>query len=285
MIWTSRKFKKYWVFLSLFLGISSGIMAQDIKVLTYNVRLDVESDMENSWENRKEFLIGQLNFYNPTVFGTQEGFKHQLEAIKNGMTNYTYIGKGRDDGKEEGEYSAIFYDTNSLDLLQNDTFWLSERPAIPSIGWDASYKRVCTYGLFEIKNSGKKFWVFNTHFDHQGKEAREKSAQLLLEKVKQINHEGLPVIVMGDFNLEPDHKTIAFITSEFNDAHTLAGKEAFGPEGTYNGFNLNKAVTRRIDYLFLSKEKIKLKKYAILSDSKDLRYPSDHLPVFAIISF
>ncbi|MGB5170166.1 MAG: endonuclease/exonuclease/phosphatase family protein [Eudoraea sp.] len=261
------------------------VNSQELKILTYNIRLDVASDKENRWDNRKEFLIGQLNFYAPLAFGIQEGFKHQLDAIKNGMKGYDYIGKGREDGAEKGEYSAIFYNTQDLTLLESNTIWLSESPEEPSIGWDASYKRVCTYGLFTTRNQERKFWIFNTHFDHEGEEARRKSARLIVEKINLLNKAKYPVILMGDFNLEPTTESISFLKSAFNDSHELAGDSAFGPEGTFNGFQFNKAVTRRLDYVFLSKGNINLLKYGILSDSKNLKYPSDHFPVFAIISF
>lgn len=272
------------ILLVLFL-MCGPLSSQDLKVITYNLRLDVASDLDNRWDKRKDFLIGQLKFYEPSVFGTQEGFKHQLEAIKDGMPGYEYIGKGREDGEEKGEFSAIFYDTRVLALLSTNTFWLSENPNKPSLGWDASYNRVCTYGMFELKEGGIKFFVFNTHFDHQGELARKESARLIADKIAKLNTENLPVILMGDFNLEPDNETIAFLNNIFHDAHLLAGEEAFGPIGTYNGFDFNQAVNRRIDYLFLSKKGIRLQKYAILSDSKDMRYPSDHFPVFALISF
>jgi len=265
----------------LFLLTALNLNAQDITVLSYNIRLDVASDSLNRWDNRKDFLIGQLNFHEPEVFGIQEGLLHQLEEIKNGMPGYTYIGKGREDGLKNGEFSAIFYNPEKLELLEENTFWLSETPEIPSKGWDAAIKRVCTYGLFKTKGGGQNFWVFNTHFDHIGEEARKESVFQIIERIQKLNTENFPVILTGDLNLEPDHPSILLLSSAMQDTHLLAGDKAFGPEGTFNGFNFSEPITRRIDYIFLSKTGFQLLKYAILSDSKDLRYPSDHFPVLA----
>jgi endonuclease/exonuclease/phosphatase family metal-dependent hydrolase len=265
----------------LFLVMILHSKAQNITVLTYNIRLDVASDSLNRWDNRKDFLIGQLNFYEPQVFGVQEGLLHQLEEIKSGMPGFTYIGKGREDGLKNGEFSAIFYNTHELELLEENTFWLSKTTDLPSLGWDAAIKRICTYGLFKTKNGAQNFWVFNTHFDHIGEEARKESVFLIIEKIQELNVQNFPVILTGDLNLEPDHPSILLLSSTMHDSHIYAGDNAFGPEGTFNGFNYCEPVTRRIDYIFLSQNGFKILKYAILSDSKDMRYPSDHFPVLA----
>ncbi|MGB5358846.1 MAG: endonuclease/exonuclease/phosphatase family protein [Eudoraea sp.] len=267
-----------------FLLIALNLNAQDITVLSYNIRLDVASDSLNGWDNRKDFLIGQLNFHEPEVFGIQEGLLHQLEEIKKGMPGYNYIGKGREDGLKNGEFSAIFYNPEKLELMEENTFWLSETPEIPSKGWDAAIKRVCTYGLFKTKREGQNFWVFNTHFDHIGEEARKESVFQIIERIQELNTKNFPVILTGDLNLEPDHPSILLLSSAMQDTHLLAGDKGFGPEGTFNGFNFSEPITRRIDYIFLSKTGFQLLKYAILSDSEDLRYPSDHFPVLAKLS-
>jgi endonuclease/exonuclease/phosphatase family metal-dependent hydrolase len=258
-----------------------GTNAQTIDVISYNIRYDNPNDKPNHWENRKDFLISQLNFYSPDVFGTQEGLVHQLRAIDEGMDNYTYFGVGRDHGDDRGEFTAIFYNTDKLEVLKESTFWLSETPGVPSKGWDAALPRICTYGLFENKEDGSKFMVFNTHFDHVGEKAREESSKLILKKVKELNTDGYPVVVTGDFNLESESGGVQAILTEMEDAHIAAGKNAFGPDGTFNGFDITKPVERRIDYIFVSPDRVEVLKSAILSDSKDCRYPSDHLPVFA----
>lgn len=273
------------IYILLFVSTVFVATAQKMDVLTYNIRYDNPRDSINNWDNRKEFLIAQLIFHEPVIFGTQEGLLHQLQDIKSGLDGYTFFGCGRDDGREAGEFSAIFYDQNKLDLLRESTFWLSETPEVPSKGWDAAIKRVCTYGLFQTKERKAVFWVFNTHFDHIGKQARLESIGLILKKIREMNTENFPVVLMGDLNLEPDHPAIKFLAENMDDTHTLAGDRTFGPTGTFNGFMFDEAVKRRIDYIFTSRGDFEMLKYGVLSDSKDCRYPSDHLPVYVRLEF
>ena len=255
------------------------VSSQTIDVISYNIRYDNPDDAPNNWDNRKEFLIAQLNFYRPDVFGIQEGLIHQVKEIDSGLEDYAYFGVGRDFGDERGEHTAIFYNTKTVTLIDESTFWLSTSPQTPSKGWDAALPRTCTYGAFKIKNSSARFMVFNTHFDHKGDRAREKSSKLILKKIKELNPENYPVVVTGDFNLESNSKGVQIILSEMKDSFEEAAKNAYGPKGTFNGFRIDKAVERRIDYIFVSDE-FKIIKSAILSDSDDARYPSDHFPVF-----
>ncbi len=270
---------KNFFFIFSFLFSCLIVSSQTIDVISYNIRYDNPDDAPNNWDNRKEFLIAQLNFYRPDVFGIQEGLIHQVKEIDSGLEDYAYFGVGRDFGDERGEHTAIFYNTKTVALIDESTFWLSTSPQTPSKGWDAALPRTCTYGVFKIKNSGARFMVFNTHFDHKGDQAREKSSKLILKKIKELNPENYPVVVTGDFNLESNSKGVQIILSEMKDSFEEAGKNAFGPKGTFNGFRIDKAVERRIDYIFVSDE-FKIIKSAILSDSDDARYPSDHLPVF-----
>ncbi len=275
--------KKSTVFIFLF--IFQSMISQDLSMMTYNIRFDNPADSLNSWKNRKDFLISQLRFYAPDVLGTQEGLYHQLKHIERELEGFQFIGVGRDSGDTRGEYCAIFYKTKHITLISHNTFWLSETPGQPSSGWDAALHRICTYGIFERKNTGKKFLVFNTHFDHIGEQARIESAKLILKMMKEINIENLPVVLMGDFNLEAETEGIQIILKELQDIHLSAGKKAFGPRGTFNGFQFHKPVTRRIDYIFSGKGDFTIIKNGILSDSKDVRYPSDHFPVYTELLF
>ncbi|MCF4100251.1 endonuclease/exonuclease/phosphatase family protein [Gillisia sp. M10.2A] len=265
---------------ALIILLIGGILhAQELSVLTYNIKYDATNDTINGWANRKNFLISQLNFNHPDIFGIQEGLHHQLEDIKEGLPNYEYFGVGRDNGDEKGEFTAIFYNSEKVELLEQDTFWLSETPDVPSIGWDAAYKRICTYGIFKLKGASEKIIVFNTHFDHRGIIAREKSAFLVLKQIEKINKGDLPVVLMGDFNLELNTAGVKAILKKLKDTHSVAGTAAFGPEGTFNGFHFEEPVTRKIDFVF-SSSNIQVVKSGILSDAKNCKYPSDHFPVY-----
>jgi endonuclease/exonuclease/phosphatase family metal-dependent hydrolase len=261
------------------------INAQTIKVLSYNIRYDNPNDGENTWAIRKEFLCSQLAFYEPDVFGIQEALPNQVTAISTFLPEYKYAGIGRD-GIGKGESSNIFFKKDKFKVLEQNTFWLSETPEIISKGWDAALNRICTYVLLTDKKTKKTFWVLNTHLDHMGVLARTNSISLILSKISELNIKNYPVIFMGDFNSEPTEERIVNLKKRMIDSQDISEQKTFGPEGTFNGFKHNEAVTKRIDYIFLSKEnKLSVKKYAVLSDSKNLKYPSDHLPVYVEISF
>ncbi|HNU60249.1 MAG TPA: endonuclease/exonuclease/phosphatase family protein, partial [Aquaticitalea sp.] len=141
----------------------------------------------------------------PDVLGVQEAMPNQMKDMDSLLVDYGFVGVGRDDGKDLGEYSAIFYHKHKLRIVESATFWLSQTPDKVSMGWDAACNRVCTYALFEDKVSNEQFWVFNTHFDHIGVEARKNSTLLILDKIEQITGGNKPVFLMGDFNMEPDN--------------------------------------------------------------------------------
>lgn len=265
--------------LALFMLVFANCLAQKTTVMTYNIRLDVASDGENAWPNRKDFVLEQIKFYNPDIFGIQEGTPNQTKYLNDSLTQYKYIGIGRDGG-DNGEYSAIFYNAEKFTVENAETFWLSETPTKISKGWDAAINRICTFGLFTNITTNEKLWVFNTHLDHVGNEARKNGLALILKKIKAVNTKNYPVVLTGDFNLEPNNPIIDEVKLALSDAKEITQDVVFGPEGTFNGFQFSQPVTRRIDYVFVTSKNINVIKYAVLSDSKDLKYPSDHLPVY-----
>jgi endonuclease/exonuclease/phosphatase family metal-dependent hydrolase len=261
----------------------ANIRGQNLKLITYNIRFDNPNDGENAWINRKEFLCAQLAFYEPDIFGIQEALPNQVTDISKALTKFAFVGIARD-GNGKGESSNIFYKKNKFQLLQQNTFWLSETPEIISKSWDAALNRICTYALLKDKKNKQIFWVFNTHLDHQGEIARTKGIELILYKIKTLNTQNYPVIFMGDFNSEPTEERIINLKTKMIDSQEISEEKPFGPSGTFNAFKHNEPVLKKIDYIFLSKESnIKVYKYAVLSDSKDLKYPSDHLPVYVEI--
>lgn len=269
----------------LILGtIPHAVTGQNLKIATYNIRFDNPNDVGNLWKDRSPHLLGLLRFHEIDLFGTQEGLYHQLEDIKTGI-KFDYIGVGRDKGGKEGEFSAIFYNPDKIRVLDQGTFWLSETPEVPSKGWDAALNRVCTWGRFKSKK-GKEFYVFNIHYDHIGQKARENSSQLLVEKIKAINSKGLPVIFMGDFNVTPDNP--AYITvienSGLRDSRLVSSIPSIGNQGTFNAFDWERLPEGIIDHIFVS-PKIVVHRHGILTDNYGKKYPSDHFPVFAEISW
>ena len=275
--------------ISIYLGIGLlvifqfGILiGQEYSVMSYNIRYDNKYDDENSWENRKRGVVSLLNFYHPDICGIQEALFHQVQYIDSSLVDYKYIGVGRENGNTSGEYSAVFYDTTKFCIVESSTFWLSETSDTVSAGWDAALERICTYGLFENRLTKNRIWVFNTHFDHIGEKAREKSAELILSKIDELNSTDLPVIVMGDLNSYPDSKPIQIFKSRLSDVLEISGKPIYGPTGTFNGFNSNEIVDKRIDYIFTSKLLV-MSCMHIDDRLSNNSFVSDHLPVFVVV--
>lgn len=255
----------------------------EVKVMSYNIRLNVQSDGENRWDLRKDRVANLINFYEPDFLGGQEVTHGQLLDLNNTLPKYAYIGVGRDDGKEKGEYSCIWYKKDKYQLLQQSTFWLSPTPDSITKGWDAAIVRVCTYGLFKDKKTKQKFWVFNTHFDHIGKTARLESSKLIVEQINKLNTKYYPVILTGDFNSKPDEAPAQFLLSKMQNTRNISSL-VYGDAPTFNAFKFKEKLENCIDYIFTSNsEKISVNKFATLTDSYDLKYPSDHLPILATI--
>lgn len=269
--------------IALLVLLGSFGFAQDLKVMTFNIRLHLDSDKENSWTHRKPEVLQLLDYYAPEVFGVQEALPLQMKDFESGLSDYDYVGVGRDDGKDKGEYSAIFFNKEKLKLLKSGTFWLSETSAVPSKGWDAALNRICTYALFKNKK-GKKFWVFNTHFDHIGIEARKNSANLILKKIKEFNKNDFPVVLAGDFNLTEDSEPIKMLSDQLKDTFYHSLKKPYGPKGTFTAFDINKVSENRIDYIFV--KDFKVNSYRTINDKRqNLLYPSDHFPILVELKF
>lgn len=272
--------KQSLLFSLLVLLALTAAQGQPLRFLTYNIRYDNPEDGADAWPLRRDFLAAQLRFHAPDVFGIQEGLHRQIEYLETQLPAYARVGVGRDDGRETGEYSALFYRKDRFKALDSGTFWLSETPDSVSKGWDAALPRICTWALLEEPASGRKFWVFNTHFDHVGALARENSAKLILQKIKTFNSANYPVALLGDLNSEPGSAPVTLLQNALFDTHDHCQEPPFGPEGTFNGFRFQEPVTRRIDYIFVSGA-WKTQQYAVLSDARNCHYPSDHLPVLA----
>ena len=253
-------------------------------VMSYNIRYDNKWDKENSWDTRKESIVRIFEKYSPSFIGTQEGLAHQIDYMDSALTGYDYIGVGREDGEKKGEFCAIYYISDTYNVIESSTFWLSDNPENVSIGWDAALERICTYGLFEHKQSKNRIWIFNTHFDHMGEIARRKSSELILQKINDLNSFSGPIILMGDFNSLPNSKPVYTILKEFKDAFNIALNKPQGPKGTYNGFNEHQPIEKRIDYLYL--KNIDALNHEHINDRlENNNHISDHLPVMVDIIF
>ncbi len=277
-------------------------------VATYNIRMKNDNDSlaGNGWGRRAPYMAQLIQFHGFDIFGTQEGFKVQLEDLKKAMPNYDYIGIGRDDGKEQGEHSAIFYRSDLFNVIDHGDFWLSETPEKPGLGWDAACVRICTWGKFQHIASGREFLFFNLHMDHIGTEARVESAKLIKNKIVEFGSD-LPTFLTGDFNVtqnSPSYNTI-IDGGMLSDAHDVADL-TYQLNGTFNSYNSDGFTNERIDHIFVSPN-VHVIKYGVLTDtyrtpeadSTDMhandapselklskfkaRTPSDHFPVKTVV--
>jgi endonuclease/exonuclease/phosphatase family metal-dependent hydrolase len=255
-----------------------------LNIMSFNIRLNTPSDSLNAWPYRKDKVISQILFHEAHILGVQEALHDQMMDLQTGLSKYRFAGVGRDDGKQKGEYSAIFYDTTRLSLMQSSTFWLSETPTVPgSKSWDAAITRIVSWTKFIDKITKKTFFVFNTHFDHIGEVARKESALLLKKEVNAIAGSS-PVIITGDFNSKSSDEPIRVLLDKKDPLHFIDSKEIslsahYGPTGTFNAFQDKETDTLPIDYIFV-KKKISVWKHATLSQTWQGRFSSDHFPVF-----
>ncbi len=277
------------VFIAISFMVSMNIQSQELNVMTFNIRYNTKNDSLNAWPYRKDNAASQIRFHNVHILGVQEALYEQVIDLSQSLSQYKYVGVGRDDGIIKGEYSAIFYDTAKLKLLGSSTFWLSLTPEIPgSKSWDAAITRIVTWAKFTDIRRNRTFFVFNTHFDHIGKEARRESARLLKQKVKDIAGNN-PVVITGDFNSKPSDEPIKIITEsndkdKFIDTKAVSLTPHYGPQGTFNAFTPKEIDNEPIDFIFL-KGKWKVLQHATLSQTWGGRFSSDHFPVFTKLSF
>ena len=261
----------------------SSSAASSVNVLSFNIRYNNPDDGEHAWPNRKGMVASVVRFHAADLVGMQEVLRSQIDDLTVLLPNYSWYGVGRNDGKNSGEFSPIFYRRDRFQLLDSGEFWLSENPdQIGSKSWDAALPRIATWVKFRDRESKQEFIHLNTHFDHRGEVARTRSAELILDQLKILSG-NMPVVVTGDFNVPPESAAYVTMTSMLVDSKLESVSEPHGPEGTFGGFTVKVGDTGdRIDYVFVA-EGTKVLRYAALSDQWDGRYPSDHLPVLAEI--
>ena len=260
------------------------VSAQDLYVGTYNIRYKNKDDSikGNVWTKRCQVMCDQINFESPDVLGMQEVLVGQLHDFQRLLDNYSYIGVGRDDGKEAGEYAAIFYKNDRVKLLDSGNFWLNETPDVPKLGWDAACIRICTWGNFKDLRTKKKFYFFNLHMDHVGVVARREAAKLVVSRIKEMAQDA-PVVLTGDFNVDQTDEIYGIFAHSgiLKDSYENA-RIRFAENGTFNSFKVETKTDSRIDHVFVSPS-FKVEAYGLRTDSywaKGRRNLSDHYPVF-----
>lgn len=251
-----------------------------LKVISFNVRTSVKDDGENSWENRKEASKAMLEEQQPDIFGVQEAQPDQLAYIAGACPDYVPFGVGRDKGDDEGEHASIFYNRHTLEMVDGGTWWLSETPDVPSVGWDAKYPRTATWALMKDLRNGRQFYFVNTHLDHKGANARRNGLAMVVEKTRGLNPD-IPLVLTGDFNVEPGDSCLVDVDRLMLSARKVAEKTTDAP--SCNGFKA--PATKTIDYIyFVGFEKAL--EFAVLDKSYAGKpFISDHYPVVSTLVY
>ena len=254
--------------------------SENLKVMSYNIRLGSANDGTNSWALRYPATAEMIEDQMPDIFGVQEALASQIRFIEDNFIDYKSVGVGREDGKKDGEHMSIFWNKKTVSLLKWGTFWLSETPEKPSMGWDAACKRTATWALMKCKKTGKKFYYVNTHLDHKGTEAQKNGLKLIVDRIDDINPEGYPMILTGDFNITPDNPNLVELDSKMHSVRKIAEKT--DNHDTFNGWGKGKGV---IDYIYASGFSAYPEYQTITKRYADRKFVSDHYPICAILVF
>lgn len=253
---------------------------EPLRVMSFNVRFDNPEDGPHAWPNRRELVRQVIRFHDVHLLGAQEVLDGQVQQLAEDLADFAWFGVGRADGDLEGEYAPIFFRRDRLELLEGGTLWLSETPHEPgSKGWDAELPRIVTWARLRDRSTGRSFLAMNTHFDHAGAESRRQSAQLIVRSAQDLAGD-LPVVLMGDLNVEPDSDVYRTFTEALVDVRELSEQGSFGPDGTFGTFEPRQQPARRIDYIFVSPG-IRVIREGTLAHHWDGRHASDHWPVMA----
>lgn len=276
--------KKFFLLISCILFCSITFAQKPLNIITFNLRYANNQDTGYLWPDRRDNVAMLVRFHQADILCTQETLYPQRVDLLRLLSGWNTVGVGRDDGKQGGEYSPIFYNTNRFIQLKTGYFWLNESTTKPALGWDAACIRICTWIKLKEKKSNRTFFVFNTHVDYMGKVAQANSALLILRKIQEITLGKFPVILTGDFNMTPDNESIKIVKQKLSDSYDISKLPPYGPEGTFNNFVFSTSIKDRIDYIFVNK-KVSVSRYGVLTDSKNDRFFSDHLPVLAEVNF
>lgn len=252
----------------------------EITVISYNIRNGEANDGTNSWQYRYPTSAMMIMDQKPDIFGVQEAYDYQVAYLKEYCEGYKCVGVGREDGKHDGEHMSIFYNSKTVKLLKWGTYWLSETPDKPSLGWDAACRRTATWALMKDKKNGRKFYYVNTHLDHVGMLAQKNGLALIVARIKAMNKEGYPMILTGDFNVEPSNPVLSDLDKMMTSARDAAVKTDKG--GTYHGWGKESEV---IDHIYYSGFSACTLFEIVKKSYLDRKFVSDHYPVRAVLIF
>lgn len=260
--------------------------APELRVMTYNIRLDTEADGANRWALRRDLLIAQLRLLRPAIAGFQEVLPGQRADLAAALDGHVMLGGGRDDGKEAGEASPLLIEKLRFRVMSHGMFWLSPTPDRPSRGWDAAYPRVATWAHLVTRGTGRRILTINTHWDHQGVAARAQSATQLHSWISANTLPGEAVLLLGDFNAPLSEGSLRSLlagrgeATALRDARTLALEPPAGGPATFNGWRIDPDPSPAIDHLLVGPG-LAVTRFHILAAHSGGRLASDHFPVIA----
>ena len=249
-----------------------------LTVMSFNVRLGVANDGDNSWDIRKPATIAMLDAINPDVFGVQEAYDFQLSYIEENCPRYKAVGVGRDDGSNEGEHMSVIYNTEKIEMLDWGTYWLSETPDVPSFGWDAACRRTATWTKLRVIATGKEFFFVNTHLDHVGVVARKEGLAMIVKRIGDMNPDGVPMILTGDFNITPDNEGLVDLAKIMKNSRYEAVTSDTKP--SYNGWG---EAGEEIDYIWYDGFEECTMFRVVDEQYAGKPFISDHYPVMAVL--
>ena len=263
------------------LAAKEPVKPASVTTMTFNIRYGTAEDGTNSWYYRGGAVMEMISDQKPDIIGMQEVLRDQMDVLKEYL-DYKCIGVGREDGKKGGEHMCIFYNPKTVKIVKWGTYWLSETPDKPSKGWDAACYRTATWALVKHKESGKMFYMVNTHLDHVGKEARKKGLELIIERIGTMNKEDYPLILSGDFNVTSDDETLAPLKGKLRNVRDWAFKTDDG--ATYNAWG-HKEKEAMIDHIFASGFSSCPVFEVVRKPFLERKFISDHYPVKATLIF
>ncbi len=275
-------------------AVAQDAASLDVSLMSFNIRYGSADDGADSWPARHALVWEVIRRTSPDVLGVQEALRFQLDELHAALPEYAEVGVGRDDGRAAGEYAAILFRRNRFSVA--DTFWFSDTPSVPgSMDWGNRVPRICTWARLVERQSGTAFYVYNVHLDHQSQPSRERSVELLTERIAARAFAD-PVIVMGDFNAGEDNPAMRYLRGAPGRETAPGGRapaslrlvdtfRARHPTaevvGTFNAFR-GDSLGPKIDGIFGS-HAWRVLDAAIVRWARAGRFPSDHFPVVATV--
>jgi endonuclease/exonuclease/phosphatase family metal-dependent hydrolase len=256
-----------------------GPQKDSLLVMSYNIRNSHKEDGPNAWDIRRSATPAMLDAVNPDIFGVQEAYPEQQEYILEQCPRFKAIGVGRNDGDQDGERTTVFYNTKVLEMLDGGTWWLSETPDVPSVGWDAKYPRTATWVKMKDRRNGRSFYFVNTHLDHKGVNARREGLRMVVSKIREMDPD-LPMVFTGDFNVEPADSCLMVLDSLMTSARVAA--TVTDTTSSFNGFKGPKSI---IDYIYYSGF-AGADEFRVVTESFDGKpFISDHYPIISKLKY